>query len=41
MGLYNRRIGPKLALMKAIRIHKYGNADTLTYEDAPMPEPVP
>lgn len=41
MGLYNRRIGPKLALMKAIRIHKYGNADTLTYEDAPMPEPGP
>ena len=41
MGLYNSRIGPRLALMKAIRIHKYGNADTLTYEDAPMPEPGP
>mgnify|MGYP000329296821 CR=1 FL=1 len=41
MGLYKRRIGPKVALMKAIRIHKYGNADTLTYEDAPMPEPGP
>lgn len=27
--------------MKAIRIHEYGNADTLTYEDAPMPEPGP
>lgn len=27
--------------MKAIRIHEYGNGDTLVYEDAPMPEPGP
>lgn len=27
--------------MKAIRIHRYGAAETLTYEDAPMPEPGP
>lgn len=27
--------------MKAIRIHEYGNVDTLTYEDAPLPEPGP
>ncbi|HUB98069.1 MAG TPA: NADP-dependent oxidoreductase [Stellaceae bacterium] len=27
--------------MKAIRIHDYGNADVLRYEDAPMPEPGP
>lgn len=25
--------------MKAIRIHSYGNGDTLRYEDAPVPEP--
>ncbi len=25
--------------MKAIRIHDYGEADVLTYEDAPMPKP--
>ena len=24
--------------MKAVRIHRYGNADVLTYEDAPLPE---
>lgn len=27
--------------MKAIRIHNYGDVDTLSYEDAPMPEPGP
>lgn len=27
--------------MKAVRIHEYGDVDTLTYEDAPMPEPGP
>lgn len=27
--------------MKAIRIHSYGDADTLRYEDAPLPEPGP
>jgi len=27
--------------MKAIRIHGYGDVDTLSYEDAPMPEPGP
>jgi len=27
--------------MKAVRIHDYGDVDTLTYEDAPMPEPGP
>lgn len=27
--------------MKAIRIHDYGDVDTLSYEDAPMPEPGP
>lgn len=27
--------------MKAIRIHEYGSADTLVYEDAPVPEPGP
>ncbi len=27
--------------MKAIRIHNYGDLDTLSYEDAPMPEPGP
>jgi len=27
--------------MKAIRIHAYGAGDTLSYEDAPMPEPGP
>jgi len=27
--------------MKAIRIHEYGDVDTLTYEDAPMPQPGP
>jgi NADPH:quinone reductase-like Zn-dependent oxidoreductase len=25
--------------MKAVRIHAYGDVDTLSYEDAPMPEP--
>jgi NADPH:quinone reductase-like Zn-dependent oxidoreductase len=27
--------------MKAVRIHRYGDADTLCYEDAPLPEPGP
>ena len=27
--------------MKAIRIHDYGEADALVYEDAPIPEPPP
>jgi NADPH:quinone reductase-like Zn-dependent oxidoreductase len=27
--------------MKAIRIHDYGNADVLRFEDAPVPEPAP
>ncbi len=27
--------------MKAIRIHNYGDVDTLSYEDAPLPEPGP
>ncbi|MFT7581465.1 MAG: NADPH:quinone reductase-like Zn-dependent oxidoreductase [Myxococcota bacterium] len=27
--------------MKAIRVHTYGDVDTLRYEDAPMPEPGP
>ncbi len=27
--------------MKAIRIHDYGEADVLTYEDAPIPKPTP
>jgi NADPH:quinone reductase-like Zn-dependent oxidoreductase len=27
--------------MKAIRIHDYGEADALIYEDAPIPEPAP
>lgn len=27
--------------MKAIRIHNYGNSETLQYEDAPLPEPGP
>ena len=27
--------------MKAVRIHNYGDVDTLGYEDAPMPEPGP
>ena len=27
--------------MKAIRIHAYGDVDTLCYEEAPMPEPGP
>lgn len=27
--------------MKAIRIHEYGNADVLRYEEAPVPEPGP
>jgi NADPH:quinone reductase-like Zn-dependent oxidoreductase len=27
--------------MKAIRIHDYGNADVLRYEEAPLPEPGP
>ena len=27
--------------MKAIRIHSYGDVDTLTYEDVPVPEPGP
>ena len=27
--------------MKAIRIHSYGDVDTLSYEDAPLPEPGP
>ncbi len=27
--------------MKAIRIHRYGDRDTLVYEDAPKPEPGP
>jgi|SRR6476660_9497180 len=27
--------------MKAIRIHDYGDADALVYEDAPIPEPPP
>ena len=25
--------------MKAVRIHQYGGADVLTYEDAPRPQP--
>jgi NADPH2:quinone reductase len=25
--------------MKAVRIHKYGGPDVLTYEDVPIPEP--
>ncbi len=33
--------GPKLAVMKAIRIHEYGGGDTLVYEDAPTPAPGP
>ena len=39
MEVTTRGIGPILVCMKAIRIHKYGAGDTLTYEDAPMPEP--
>jgi NADPH:quinone reductase-like Zn-dependent oxidoreductase len=27
--------------MKAIRIHQYGNADTLKFEEAPLPDPGP
>ncbi|MDG1482018.1 MAG: NADP-dependent oxidoreductase [Myxococcota bacterium] len=27
--------------MKAVRIHRYGDVDTLSYEDAPLPEPGP
>jgi len=27
--------------MKAVRVHEYGNADQLRYEDAPMPEVAP
>ena len=27
--------------MKAIRIHAYGDANALSYEDAPLPEPGP
>lgn len=27
--------------MKAVRIHRYGDVDTLHYEDAPLPEPGP
>jgi NADPH:quinone reductase-like Zn-dependent oxidoreductase len=27
--------------MKAIRIHDYGDASALKYEDAPVPEPTP
>jgi NADPH2:quinone reductase len=27
--------------MKAIRVHEFGDADKLTYEDVPMPEPQP
>lgn len=27
--------------MKAVRIHSYGDVDTLCYEDAPLPEPGP
>jgi len=27
--------------MKAVRIHRYGDIDTLSYEDAPLPEPGP
>jgi NADPH:quinone reductase-like Zn-dependent oxidoreductase len=28
-----------MATMKAVRIHRYGGSETLTYEDAPKPEP--
>jgi D-arabinose 1-dehydrogenase-like Zn-dependent alcohol dehydrogenase len=27
------------SIMKAIRIHTYGDINTLRYEDAPLPEP--
>ena len=27
--------------MKAVRIHRHGEADVLTYEDVPLPEPGP
>src|SRR4051812_20610735 len=27
--------------MKAVRIHKYGGSEVLTYEDAPIPEILP
>ena len=27
--------------MKAIRIHRYGGPEVLSYEDAPKPEPGP
>ena len=30
-----------IACMKSIRIHEYGDAQTLQYEDAPLPEPGP
>ncbi len=41
VGLHTTPNGLILVRMKAIRIHEYGAGDTLTYEDAPMPEPGP
>lgn len=37
-GWWGTTIAPKLPGMKAIRIHEYGDASTLVYEEAPRPD---